>query len=114
MPPPLMMRRTGTPISSIRSRITRVWKAGPSIAANSSSCAVWGRRQPSVTPLNSGFTSTGRAPLSRSEERRVGKEGRFWGGPDHLKKRRKDKDAYNFDLAEKAEENSDLVAKQHG
>ena len=40
MPPPLMTRRTGTPCSSIRSRITRVWNAVPSIAANNSSCAV--------------------------------------------------------------------------
>ena len=59
-----MMRRTGTPCSSIRSRITRVWNAVPSMAANSSSCAVWVSRQPSVTPLSSGLTSTVRSPLS--------------------------------------------------
>ena len=65
MPPPLMTRRIGTPCSSMRSRITRVWKAVPSMAANSSSCAVGVRRQPSVMPLSSGFTSTVRSPLSQ-------------------------------------------------
>src|SRR6266849_2855144 len=35
------------------------------MAAKSSSCAVWVRRQPMVTPLSSGFTSTVRSPLSQ-------------------------------------------------
>src|SRR4051794_41980330 len=36
-------------------------------------------------------TAAGRhraAPVRRSEERRVGKEGRSWGGPEHLKKKK--------------------------
>ena len=72
MPPPLMMRRTGTPCSSMRSRITRVWNAVPSMAANSSSCAVVVSRQPSVTPLSSGFTSTVRSPLSQVMPQQAG------------------------------------------
>ena len=60
-----MTRWIGTPYSSIRSRMMRVWNAVPSIAANRSSCGVCVRFQPSVTPPSSGLTSTVRSPLSQ-------------------------------------------------
>ena len=70
MPPALITRSTGTPPSAMRSRMMRVWKAVPSMAANSSSWAVCSRFQPSVMPPRSAFTRTVRSPLSQVRRRR--------------------------------------------
>ena len=65
IPPALITRCTRTPLLDIRSKITRVCSAVPSIAANSSSCAVLCKFHPSVIPRRFGFTRTVRSPLSQ-------------------------------------------------
>ena len=65
-----MTRRMGAPFSSMRLKMTRVCRAEPSMAAKSSSAAVWERSQPKVTPPRAGLTRTVRSPLSQVRRRR--------------------------------------------